>query len=138
MQRRVTAKPVVVLGSRSDSVTLQAMYDEMRQISGHVKRMEMDMGVMKKRLDAFENSDSSSGSRVACPLGCGGDFKKVNYLLDHLYRACKISARTACQSATALCQHDPQQQQHQQLWHRVFGTDQVFEQTDENVSAPPA
>jgi hypothetical protein len=117
---------------------MQAMYDRMEQILRHVQRMDMDMGVMKKRLDAFENSDSSSGSRVACPLGCGGDFKKVNYLLDHLYRACKISARSACQSASALCQHDPQQQLHMQLWSRVFGTDQVVAQTDENVRAPPA
>jgi hypothetical protein len=57
---------------------------------------------------------------------------QVNYLLDHLYRSCRISQRqTTCR--TQACIFDPSIESHVALWNGIFPEGAIV--NDENVSS---
>ncbi len=56
----------------------------------------------------------------------------MNYLLDHLYRACKISKRQSLQSTQSECEFNVMQPSHNALWLSVYPDG--AEMSAENVS----
>jgi hypothetical protein len=107
----------------SQNVILAKMQDTM-------DKMAQDVNEMKES----NRSSSTSGLRILCPMGCGSDFKKVQgwcrvpfvadrmqvtYVLDHLYRSCKLSRRQSA-SANPDCLFDPKDANHVALWMTVF------------------
>ena len=58
------------------------------------------------------------------------DAVQVSYLLDHLYRSCKISQRQMA-GRSQLCIFDPAVEAHDSLWRKVFPGGEMV--NDENV-----
>ena len=131
---------------------LMAQNAKLDQFWAILLQMQQDVIIIKAGTQTFTTS-SSSNRRLVCPLECGADFKKVcrhdcaiialagyltmqqvNYLLDHLYRSCKISRRQAVASATHDCVLVMANEAHRRLWFQIFPSG--CEDTDENVSSP--